>query len=254
MNDPFVTLCESLWRDWLDDRLPATVEIARRFDLAALPEPYLRFGGDNPLYVLTTNPGGTLPQQRRAAVLAGQSPAQRTMSYAEVARAFAAHYEQTLKGPARTRIRAFRRLAEGLNLDGVFQVEACPFHSSSLPGKDFVVDLIAADPQLARYAEAVRTFLRTRPTVILSAISTREALGPGLRLSRWLEWQVGLVGLDMRSTRFVPLIEKGGRPTCGAFVSGHGSDAKALVLMMGGNHLPGEQGLARLAAGMRSLG
>jgi hypothetical protein len=121
--EKYFAFCESLWRSWLSGDIHLHPSAERLFDMQAAPEPYPPFDkGHRPLIVLTTNPGGTMFEQLRATVLAGLGPVNQAMSYAEAARAFGAFYEQRLTNPARTRIRALKRLAELVNAEGVLQV------------------------------------------------------------------------------------------------------------------------------------
>ena len=253
MSSAFFEYCESLWKSWLEGRLVASPFVDGAFDLDAAPEPYLSFRtGASPLFVLTTNPGGTMPHQLKSSVAAGAGPLNASMSYAAAASALGAFYEDphNLKGPANRRIAALQSLARLVGRDGVFQVEACPFHSESFPGKGAFLDSLDTDGLLSEYVGRVQSFLRDRPVVIVAAVSTQVSLGPSLQLSKWLLWQANLAGLDLVAARFIPLVERRGKVTCGAFVSGEGEAVKALVLMMGGNHLPGNSGLVALSSAM----
>ena len=95
--------------------------------------------------VLTTNPGATLPFQRRAEILAGQSVVGPHVPYAAAASAFASYYARELTGPARRRLRAVQQLAALASYEGVLQVECVPFHSPDLPRKDMLLRDTASD-------------------------------------------------------------------------------------------------------------
>jgi len=56
------------------------------------------------------------------------------------------------------------------------QVEACPFHSSSLPQKNAYLQKIAKDELLVPYAGHLRAFLKDRPVVSPQAVATRFSL------------------------------------------------------------------------------
>lgn len=140
MAEAFVPFCEMLWRGWLQGTLDLPSFVRSTFDLEAAPEPYLAFGaGAEPLLALTTNPGATMDHQRRAAVQAGESPLNATGDYASAACALGAFYESNLTGAARRRIGALRTLSSRVGLQGVLQVEVCPFHSSALAHKDVLM-------------------------------------------------------------------------------------------------------------------
>lgn len=207
--------------------------------------------GRRPLVTLTTNPGATLPIQRRSEIDAGRSVVDAKDSYAAAAGAFAAYYARELKGPARRRIEALRRLALLAGYEGVLQVECIPFHSPKLAGKHSLLQRIGDDPLLACYFEALRSYLPHHAVVAVSAVSTRESLGPNiLKRSKWLGWQADLLGIDAADMEFLPLVSKGTSVTCAALLAKQGVAPKALVLMMGSNQLPAEDGLRRLAGAL----
>jgi hypothetical protein len=258
MAEAFISFCEALWRGWLANTLnvPQFIHDAP-FDLDAAPEPYVSFNaGPNPLVALLTNPGYTMDHQRRAAVQVGGGPLSTTVDYSAAARALGPFYERELKGTAAgRRIAALRVLSSWVGYEGVLQVEACPFHSRSLPSKKKIALLktINEGGLLGCYTEHVRAFLRCRPVVVVSAVSSRRSLGPEVveTLSPWLAWEAVLAGLVLERAKFVPLVAKDSKTTAAALVSFAGGVPKALVLMMGGNHLPAEKGLCVLAAALR---
>jgi len=256
MVEDYTVFCEKLWRSWLDDNLTAPQLAAssftrRVFDLNSAPEPYISFGAAaKPLIVLTTNPGAPMPHQCRAAVRAGRGPLSESDKYAVAASKLGDFYEDPtrLTGQAQQRIRKVRKLCSLLGCDGVLQVEACPFHSPSLPQKRVLSQEIPKDELLGRYAECLRTFLRDRPVVCVQAASTRFSLGPTTpKESSWIKWIADIAGLDLDDAKFVALLMKNSKTTAGAWVSKVGV-RKALILMMGTNNLPGDESLAYLAA------
>ena len=232
----YLDLCEALWRAWVRGEARLSPELGTLFDLDAAPEPYLSFdAGPEPLVVLTTNPGAPMPHQRRSAIRSGRSPASSEMGYSAVARAMADYYRRHLTGAAARRIRGQLELASAAGYDGVLQVECCPWHSPRLPNKGRLVRSLTADQQLSRYVEALKRYLSHRPVLAISAVSSRRPLNPEAGLSPWLQWQRALMGLE--PTDFIPLVRKGSSITSAALVDARRTP-KALVLMMGGNHLP----------------
>ena len=254
LQETFPEFCDALWQAWLNETIDASPFVRDHFDLDAAPEPFLLFGtGAAPLVALTTNPGeATMREQHRKAVRAGASPLRPTLDYTEAARALGDFYAEQLTGPARRRIDNLRCLAQWAGYDGVLQVEACPFHSRSLPKTAALRREIEADSLLGRYAEHVRAFLRPRPVVIVAAVSSRQPLRAGMELPWWAAFQANLAGMAPARARFWPLVEKELVTTAGAWVSSEAGAPKALVLMMGGNRLPGERGLRVLADALRS--
>ncbi len=248
MKPDFLTFCESLWADWLGGRLETSAFIRDRFDVNAAPEPYLSFNaGKRPLIALLTNPGNTMAHQKRFAVRRGNGPLSTSMRYADAAVSLGRFYQAELKRAARERIDALVHLSQLAGFDGVLCVESCPFHSKSLPGKKLLLQAYRDDPFLAEYSRLLRALLKDRPVVIVSATSTRQTQSARTKLSQWLTWQADLAGLRIDRAEFVSLIIKGRKTTCAAFVDKAQGGTKSLVLMMGGNRLPGEQGRCKLA-------
>ena len=249
----YLELCERWWQTWLEGKPMVSPAIASRFDLNAAPEPYLQFGsGDRPLIVLTTNPGGTMPHQLRDEVLGGQGVINKSMTYAKASVALAAFYSTHLTGPARQRIGAFQSVAGASDHTHVLQLECIPWHSSKLPDKSDLPDLFQADIALAEYSAALAEVLQAAAVLVISAVSSRADLSsPKLPLSPWLAWQRDLVGLNPDRAEMIPLIRKGEKVTSAALVDRSGASPKALVLMQGGNHLPGEIGREPLARALR---
>jgi len=255
MDEDFLLFCEELWGSWLKGSLDLPRFAHTAFDLNAAPEPYISFGaGAKPLVALTTNPGATMPHQRRAKVQAGRGPLSAADKYAIAAGKLGPFYEEKLAGsPAGRRIAALRTLSSLLGYKGVLQVEACPFHSPSLPGKTALLQRIREDKDglLGAYAKHLKVFLRRQPVVIVSAAQSRVSLEPGMQLSPWHKWNAEIAGLVLKRAKFVRLVAKGSKMTCAALVSFEEEIPKAMVLMMGGTHLPGKEGLCVLAEALR---
>jgi hypothetical protein len=244
--------CEQLWQSWLRRTMDVPSSLHTMFDLEAAPEPYVNFGaGANPLVELLTNPGYVLPEQTRGVIESGAGPIKSVMDYATVAKTFGEFYERQLRGAAAHRIAAIRSLSEQLGFDGVLQVDACPFHSASLPNKGAVLRIIRAGGLLGQYAGTLREFLRSRPVLTLAAVSSAHPLLPPPVLTDWARWQAQLAGLDLEQAKFLPLVKKGNATTVAALISRADGVPKGLVLMMGGNRLPGPEGLRTLAAFLR---
>lgn len=253
MSD-FLGYAEDLWTRWLNGPVEVSPELASLFELDACPEPYLDFdAGAHPLVIMTTNPGAPMPHQMRAAIHEGQSPVDPSMSYAEVARAMADFYRAHLRGAAARRISAQLEVANAAGFDGVVQVECCPWHSADLPNKSRFLKLLLSDPELAAYESKVRDFIAECPAVAVSAVSSRATLQTGaLELSPWLAWQADVLGLGPKPRIVVPLVRNENRVTGAAVVSAEsGGATRALVLMMGSNNFPGQEGRDSLARALR---
>jgi len=217
----------------------------------AAPEPYLYFGDSaNALVVLTTNPGGTMKDERSTEV---RKVLEGVDAYAEAAPRLGCLYKKILAGSqAGYRIDHQQTLSSWLGYDGVLQVELIPFHSKTLP-KKIALKKMAEDELLGDYAEHLRAFLRDRLVVGIQAVSTRASLEQETpKSSQWLTKVAEIAGLDLDGTKvkFVALVENDDKTTVAAWVS-KTKPRKALVLRMGANDLPGDEGLRKLAAALR---
>jgi hypothetical protein len=248
----YFRLCEQMWQQWLAGEPTATEAVRRSFDLDAAPEPYLPFQpGDIPLVVLTTNPGATMPHQRREQIMENRSVLTPQMPYAEAAEVLSRFYCDHLSGQAARRIAAQRELARKSGYSGVLQVECCPWHSAALSGKTAFMKVLAGDDALMEYVSALRTFLEPQPVLVISAVSSRDSLDAArLSLSPWLDWQLRLIALQQAKAERVALVSKGVRVTCTALVDRSGPAVKAAVLMQGSNQLPGPAGRETLASAL----
>jgi hypothetical protein len=258
MVEAFISFSESLWRGWLSGtldvpQLPQFVKDTFRLDAA--PEPYICFdAGPRPLVALLTNPGYVMDHQHRANVQPGGYPLSTTLDYSSAARALGSYYKERLKGAAGRRIDALLELSRLVDLQGVLQVEVCPFHSRSLSRtkKDALLRTIDEGGLLGCYTEHLTAFLQPRPVVILSAVSTSTPVGmESVTRSSWLTRVAKIAGLVLEDAKLVRLVAKNSATTAAALVSLEDGIPKALVLMMGGNYLPAEKGLRVLAEALQ---
>jgi len=248
MEEAFIRFCEELWRGWLAGKLDMPAFARTVFDSDLAPEPYLNFtAGRNPLIALTTNPGGKMDHQTRAAVKAGDGPLNEAMDYATAAGRLGDFYQRHLGDTpdgrsAARRIAALRRLSLLAGFEGVLQVEACPFHSASLSQRDksALLQVCHQGGLLGRYVDHLRSFLQRRAVVIVSGWGGKE-------LSEWSVWAASVAGLSLEQARSRTLKMKGSKTTFLARVSSSDGVPKALVLQMGANGLPAEEGLRILA-------
>ncbi len=253
MADDYIAFCERcLWKPW---KAQGHLEAPRPFNRYAMPEPYLYFhAGKKPLVAFTTNPGATMCHQRRAAVKAGNGPVREADRYDDAAWKLGCFYWRKLAGRAAgRRIDSLLKLSYRLHCDGVLQVELFPFHSQSLPKKtkNVLLHEIRTDREglLGRYVEHLRKFLQGRPVIVLQASNGPETA----KSDPWLTWIAELAGLDLDATKLVALVKRDSKTTAAAWVSKSAVRRKALVLRMGMNDLPGDEGLTRLTQAVRKL-
>lgn len=255
MGERFLTYCDDVWSQWLAGELDFGSFACVPFETGVAPEPYVRYrAGDDPLVVLLTNPGGPMKIQERGFIKSDLAqPVNSKMSWAEASVAFGKHYRDKLPGTAGNRIGGMIEIANGLGREGVLQVDACPVHSSRLPmkRKGDVVRAFGTDCLVGRHAQLVQEYLRPYPVVALTAAPTRAGLTAKDQLSEWAAWVAGIAGVDIEHAEFVELVKKdSGKITAAALVSGVNGVPKALVRMMGGNHLPATEGLHKLVEAM----
>jgi hypothetical protein len=106
---------------------------------------------------------------------------------------------------------------------------------------------------LERYVQQLRKFMRGRPAISVQAVATRVSLGSETPTSiRWLKWIAEVSRLDFNDAEFICLVRKGSKTTAAAWVSKE-PVRTALVLMMGTNNLPADEGLTTLATGLRKF-
>jgi hypothetical protein len=236
--------CETLWSDWLADRLKWT-DVPRPFLLDHAPEPYLRFGnGTKPMCVLFTNPGKGMEHQRREVVVAGKSCITPEMSYWDASLALATYYLRCLpKGAAKTRNEALDHLKILLGADCIVQFESLPFHSHSLPGKARFPELVKASDLLGKYADSLAEALKNVSVVVLSAVGSSASISvASVAASPWLQWQArSLLGIDPRELEMTALVMKGGKVTSGFLYQKVGLFVRGFVLTMGGNTFPSKE-------------
>jgi hypothetical protein len=264
MKSDFMDLCEELWRDWLEERLDLPEFSRPPFNLAAAPEPYVLYDvGSNPLVMLLTNPGGTMPHQLRENVRtagSGPYPLTEDMRYADAAARLGEFYgDMESKRAARARVDAMKNLARLSGHSGVIQVDACPFHSENLPmvHKLRIVRMSGEAGFMQRYSRLLRSFLEPHSVVVVTGAGSGKSLDSADELPEWPAWNAGLLGLTPRPEGFIELVGRDGsqgpkKTTVAALVQRNGNIAKALVRSMGNNNLPAKVGLEELARAIKA--
>lgn len=245
MNSKFNEYCETLWNRWINKRLEVSSFIDKEFQMAYLPEPYLGFGdSQNPLYVLTTNPGQGMPVQLRDSIYSGKSPISKGNSYKEISELMANYYMKHLKGAAKRRIEGFYEIAIGGGFDGVIQVESCPFHSAYLPKKNKLLKQYSFDSLLRAYTEVLKETLKNVSVISISAVATNRPLSThSISSNPWLNWQSYIIGYSSKNTEILPITARKGRTTSAFLFNQNRGLIKGFILTMGGNYLPSSQSL-----------
>lgn len=244
---PYECFCENLWQQWLLRELKFP---EFPFQAGHMPEPYLRWkDGKDPLYVLTTNPGGGMEHQLRENILAGNSNIKPTASYAESAVDLARFYDKELDGSnAGRRIKSMLLLALACGKDDVFQVESSPYHSANLPQKEKLINLALHDENLSPYIEKLRNFLHDKDVVAVSAWGGQVNSETNIpQLSPWLLWQAELMGLRPQDAIPYSIVNNGKRDTGILLVDSSNGSLKSMYLVVGSNNFPSRKGLKMIA-------
>ena len=253
MATGFEEYCDQLWQDWINDNLQVDLKLASRFQMDHMPEPYLLFGdGERHLCVLTTNPGIGMEHQTRQAIRANRSCVEPLDNYHDAAVKLAQFYSGHLRGQAKTRIDKLVSLAEQIGNTGVLQFESCPYHSAKLPEKRSLPDRFEQDSVMQDYTHLLENRLRNETCVALSAVGSNKPISQKtITENVWLSWQAGVMAFEPDTADIIPLSRKGDKVTSAFIYSRMNGLVKGFILMMGGNHLPGQDHLSDIARVLR---
>ena len=192
-----------------------------------------------------------MPHQHRRLILEGQSIVEPHDSYAINAKRLADFYATTLKGNARVRVEAMKRLSTLLGSQGFTQLECIPFHSKDLLHKKDVLNLCTENEELNRYIALLTDYLADKDVMAVSAVSTRKEIAcEEGTFSEWLLWQMRIMGFSFAQAEKHDIVLHGGtHRVTGALLLNRSNNAlKAFFLMMGTNSLPGAEGILKIAA------
>jgi hypothetical protein len=213
----------------------------KKFLMDHLPEPYLQFEtANNPLYVLTTNPGKGREFQNRESIRSKSSFISCGDQYIEIAFKLGEYYRNKLEGKPLNRIEGFLYLAKKIGNDGVVQLESCPFHSAKLPNKTELIPYYETEPLLKEYATCLQKSILNLNILALSAVNSKKDISvESITSNPWLEWQAHLMGFNFERVQSIPLTKKTTRVTSALIYSQEKSGlTKGFILMMGSNNLP----------------
>ncbi|MFN0020338.1 MAG: hypothetical protein ACKVP0_18930 [Pirellulaceae bacterium] len=245
--------CESLWQDWLKDRIDLGPTLSTEFQLDHAPEPYLCSGeGKSPLYLLLTNPGAGMDHQRRQDVKQVRGCINARMSYAKASAALGEFYyrKAEFRSPAaRTRNEAAVDLKRLLGKDCIIQFESIPFHSESLPAKRKLPELIDSSPHLKRYAQLLSATLHGKTVFAISAVDSSKSISASsVANSHWLSWQAtSLLGMDLSKLKCQPLAMRDGKVSRAFVFQKVDEHARGFILTMGTNSFPAAKGRGIIA-------
>ena len=207
------------------------------FQMDHSPEPYFEVkDGDNPLYVLLTNPGGKMEFQHRKKF--------EKSDYSNFSKKLIGEY--TSEKFSRGGSKAYRRLqdsivySEDLGYNALFNIETIPFHSPNIPDKTKALKAIHSSYPLTAYHTVLKNFLKDKPVLIVAAAYHGGGKDPKYSLSlshlsanNWIKYQLDLAGINKDNLKMTPLrINDLGKITGAIYSDGN----KHVHLCMGGNN------------------
>lgn len=215
------------------------------------PEPYLFFSrhAPEPFHFLTTNPGAGMLHQHFEQINQGKSVVVKNDSYYENAKRLADFYSTQLRGNARARIEAMKKLATLYGTQGFTQVECIPYHSKNLPQKSAVIQLCKEETDLYDYTTLLKRYLSDKIVLAVSAVgSTKEITCTEDYFSEWLRWQSEIMGFSFDEACKYDIVhhKTTGRVTGALLLSQRKNASKGFFLMMGTNSLPGPEGVEKI--------
>lgn len=249
MNKKYKKHCNEMNKKWMNEHLDVTDKTKNDFQMDYLPEPYLNFNaGENPLYVLTTNPGNGMDDQSRDVILKDKSKIGicKDDKYEEIAEKLAKFYLEDLEGAAKRRIDGFLEISKNANFNGVIQLESYPFHSKTFPKKDNFLGDSKEDELFKEYTNLLKETLVDKTVIVLSAVGTQKSLSKKSIDTDWLIWQADIMGLDLKNLKEKVLVEKEKKVTSIFIYQKTNNITKGFILMMGGNNLPNHDALVKI--------
>ncbi len=235
--------CEQLFQDWLDGRLfsekakdnLSDFKNDKVFaeDLDYVPEPYYVLKeGNNPLYVLNYNPGGSQGYQERSYIRSNKHD-----SYRTVADQLANQYRsEEFRGTARGRNRSILEFASEMGYDGVWCVETFFLHSRNWNDKDRFVRNHQNNPRIKEYNRLLKEFLKDKPVLRIAASGHLDRPSTFRRL--WVNYQNDIMGVDLNAMRLIKTSQTKNGISSGIFVGKVGTHEKFISMFQGNNLLP----------------
>lgn len=251
-DNNYLDHCEEMWKGWINSESHYSSLLNNVFQMDYCPEPYLYFFSNSlpHLHFLTTNPGSGMAHQKLQAILEDKSVVNKNHSYYDNAKSLADFYSTRLKGNARVRVEAMKRLSTLSGSQGFTQVECIPYHSKNLPNKRQVIKYCEQDRELSKYIALLTSYLSDKDVVAVSAVgSASEIACTEEYFSDWLHWQGQIMGFSFQSAEKHDIVfhKETGRVTGALLLSRKDDAKKAFFLMMGSNSLPGPEGVRKIA-------
>jgi hypothetical protein len=230
-DNSYFRFCEILFKEWKRKQFEGNSTLSAIFQLDYAPEPYFTIkNGNNPLYMLLTNPGEGMDFQKHTLVNANSYEKFSNLSLKE----YTSEYFMRGAPNAYRRIQKSINLSEKLGYNGLVNIETIPFHSESL-NKNKALSVLKKSETLTSYSEELKHFLADKAVLIVSACGSKKSIGlDTIKNSRWLMHQVNLAGIKIEELKMQPITIKNNKVTSALF----SHEQKHISLMMGSNNLP----------------
>lgn len=232
-NIEYLKFCDELHQEWKKNQFIDDDTLNQLFQLDYSPEPYFVLKkGNNPLYVLLTNPGSGMDFQH--------IDNHKDVDYKKYQEILSTIYtsdafrKEKGSAPAHRRLMKSIEFAEELGYNAVINIETIPFHSETL-SKAKALKTIKESWVLFAYQNTLKTYLKEKSILIVAACGSKDSISSNTILkSKWLTYQCDLAGIPIAELTMKPLTTKNNKITSALF----SHQNKHLVLMMGSNNLP----------------
>jgi hypothetical protein len=232
-NLEYLKFCDVFHQEWKKHQFKEDAVLSNLFQLEFSPEPYFILkNGNNPLFVLLTNPGSGMDFQH--------IDNHKEVNYNKFQEILGTIYTSETFRNEKGAAPAYRRLiksiefAQKLGYNGVVNIETIPFHSETL-SKSKALKAIKESWVLFAYQNALKVYLKEKATLIVSACGSNATISINtISKSKWLTYQCDLAGIPLEQLNMKPLTTKNNKISSALF----SHQNKHIVLMMGSNNLP----------------
>ena len=209
-ND-YVDFCEQLFQKWLEGN-QYFAEFSRKFQLDYLPEPYYTsLDGNNPLYVLLSNPGHGIDKQLRENIKVRGA----VQNYKSASQMMASYYwsddfNRGNERNARIRMEKMRTFVQKLGMDGLVNTEAFFLHSPQLLDKKGFLKNFSTNKLVSKYTELLKRFLQNKTVLAITCIDSRASIDKEvLKNNVWITHLSKIMGLSIDNAKIIPITKKG---------------------------------------------
>lgn len=231
----YFKFCEVLFEEWRKHQFKEDKILHNLFEMNFSPEPFFEIrNGDNPLYLLLTNPGSGMEFQH--------IDNRNESSYLDFSKRLAGIYTSNEFKNGKGSRNAYRRINKSLELsnylgfNSLVNIETIPFHSEIL-SKNKALEAIGKSYTLYSYQNVLKNHLVDKPVLIVSACSSKQSISKNtLSSSKWLNYQCDLANINIEKLEMEPLTRKYDKITSALFKNS--TQHKYIVVTMGSNNLP----------------